>query len=356
MNTGICCYMCFTPVRGLSQFSPPPMPKRRHGGHLSTEQHVRIRAEYKYLRGRGAIRKLARRFHVSHDTVERHVAAPSGHLTDTSAARSHPKLSKEDQKLFAEYMSTYGPVSKENLPGLLAEMYPNVSVSASTCVRYLKGAGLKHYATQTGPPIQERDKPARAAFAQDMLNKLPQTLFTDESTIGHLHSRAHGYWGERPGEHYHLSFPSGLRSNTVGSITSASTLPLQFPSETLTGARFGKVLDNILDNAPGNIKYLVMDNARIHGVPDVLDVLENHDVTWTKIPPYSPDLNPMEHCWANLKQQIDKENYQEQFTSVAALDGEAKRLWSKLDLTGTMESYKRTLHSVVDSNGEYTGA
>ena len=45
---------------------------------------------------------------------------------------------------------------------------------------------------------------------------------------------------------------------------------------------------------------VVMDNATFHkGEAAALLEAAGHRVLW--LPPYSPDLNPIEHCWAWIK-------------------------------------------------------
>ena len=46
---------------------------------------------------------------------------------------------------------------------------------------------------------------------------------------------------------------------------------------------------------------IVMDNATFHKREDIQEILEEagHDILW--LPPYSPDLNPIEAVWAWIK-------------------------------------------------------
>ncbi|WP_281268185.1 transposase [Suttonella ornithocola] len=51
---------------------------------------------------------------------------------------------------------------------------------------------------------------------------------------------------------------------------------------------------------------MVMDNAAFHKRSDIQAIIEEHghEIVW--LPPYSPDLNPIEKMWAWIK-QIRKE-------------------------------------------------
>ena len=54
---------------------------------------------------------------------------------------------------------------------------------------------------------------------------------------------------------------------------------------------------------------VIMDNAPWHKGDDIKQLVENTGATLLKLPPYSPDLNPIEHAWANLKKAIRKAAY-----------------------------------------------
>lgn len=50
----------------------------------------------------------------------------------------------------------------------------------------------------------------------------------------------------------------------------------------------------------------MQDNARIHTARIVQDWLHEQEFEVLEWPPYSPDLNPIEHVWARLKELVNE--------------------------------------------------
>ena len=50
------------------------------------------------------------------------------------------------------------------------------------------------------------------------------------------------------------------------------------------------------------IAILVFDSASIHKSNEGIAWLEKRGINWEKLPPYSPNLNIIEHCWFKLKE------------------------------------------------------
>lgn len=51
---------------------------------------------------------------------------------------------------------------------------------------------------------------------------------------------------------------------------------------------------------------LILDNASFHKGKDIENILKEAKVELLYLPPYSPDLNPIENYWAPLKYHIKK--------------------------------------------------
>ena len=54
---------------------------------------------------------------------------------------------------------------------------------------------------------------------------------------------------------------------------------------------------------PGVLSVLVLDNARIHHNNEILELVDQFDVCVEYLPPYSPDLNPIEEAYSKILRQ-----------------------------------------------------
>lgn len=63
--------------------------------------------------------------------------------------------------------------------------------------------------------------------------------------------------------------------------------------------------DYLLPNLPKEA-VIVMDNASFHRKKKLYDLTQKTGVRLIFLPPYSPELNPIEHVWSWLKRHLRK--------------------------------------------------
>ena len=51
---------------------------------------------------------------------------------------------------------------------------------------------------------------------------------------------------------------------------------------------------------------IIMDNARFHRISVLKGIAEQKGHKVLPLPPYSPELNPIEKIWANIKRELRK--------------------------------------------------
>jgi transposase len=80
-----------------------------------------------------------------------------------------------------------------------------------------------------------------------------------------------------------------------------ATMTLEAPTD---GDVFLAYLEHVLcpQLKPGQI--VVMDNLAAHKVDGVKELIRQTGASLLYLPPYSPDFNPIERCWAQVKQRL----------------------------------------------------
>ena len=104
------------------------------------------------------------------------------------------------------------------------------------------------------------------------------------------------------------------------------------------------------------------DNASIHTARKVKDWFEEHGIWVIDWPPHSPDLNPIEHIWKALKDQLYRDNPYLDFLrgSEADIQVFAKALqdtWDSLPqalIDRLVDSMPSRLQAVHQARGWYT--
>jgi transposase len=157
----------------------------------------------------------------------------------------------------------------------------------------------------------EQDRPdvaaARAAWRTDQKGLDPKRLvFIDETGCATNMARTRGRCprsqrlkGQVPHGHWKITtFTAGLRIDGL-------TAPMVLDGP-MNGDWFKAYVEQILvpTLSPGDI--VVMDNLSSHKGEDVRTAIEAAGAQLRYLPPYSPDLNPIEQAFAKLKAHLRK--------------------------------------------------
>ena len=88
---------------------------------------------------------------------------------------------------------------------------------------------------------------------------------------------------------------------------------------------------------------VVMDNLPAHKVSGIKELIEAKGAKLIYLPPYSPDLNPIEKCWSKIKTHLRKAKARTRAELEKALQ-EALLLITKEDALGWFKSCGYTIH------------
>ena len=155
---------------------------------------------------------------------------------------------------------------------------------------------------------RERDEVKRAGFIAQLAEiPLSQRVYVDESGMDKRDDYGYG-WCER-GERFE-ALKSGRRGTRVNMIAGYREQQLIAPF-TVEGACNRTMFETWIETClvpslePGQV--VIIDNATFHHGGRIEALITAADCHLLYLPPYSPDFNRIEKCWAWLKSRIRKQ-------------------------------------------------
>lgn len=159
---------------------------------------------------------------------------------------------------------------------------------------------ITHKKKTTG--YKERSEAARQAY-QETIEEVPisRRIYIDESGVSQCYCREHGralrgerVYGMRPGRKF-------ARVNVVAGYCDGQILGEYCYVGSATAKLFEDWFCDLLLPTTRAGDVIVMDNASFHNKKRLRMYAAVYKVIIIFLPPYSPDFNPIEHVWANMK-------------------------------------------------------
>ena len=151
---------------------------------------------------------------------------------------------------------------------------------------------------------KERCDEKREVYLQALTDKCAagkEIVYVDECGFRAESYRHHGY---APKGECVFGLISGTRTRTTtlvaARISSAFTAPCLFDGS-CDAACFNAWLETYLCPRLSASDVVVLDNAKIHKTLRTRELIEAAGAEVLFLPPYSPDYNPIEHDFANIK-------------------------------------------------------
>jgi len=246
-------------------------------------------------------RKIASIFSVSRSTVYR--LEKQQERTGSVALRTHQRgrkhlLDRTDLNHIQSQIEAHRDITIEEL-----RQHLHLKASYSTVERAVRGLGYTIKKKSTPASVGVPDVAQKRALWKDSLNSIDakHLVFLDESGVNTNMTRRYGrsIGKTRVADHVPLNTPT--TTTVLSSIrTDGSHIAVTYQGGT-TGERFVSYLKEHLLTAlkPGDV--VVMDNLRSHHVREVEEAFAGTGVKYCYLPPYSPDLNPIEKMWSKMK-------------------------------------------------------
>lgn len=128
-----------------------------------------------------------------------------------------------------------------------------------------------------------------------------QVIFVDE-TGSHIDMARAYAWATR-GQRAYAAKPRnrGQALTLIGALGGSGLVATMTVAGGTDGEVFRSYVEQVLapQLRPGQV--VRMDNLKAHKVPGIREAIEATQATLLYLPPYSPDLSPIELCWSKVK-------------------------------------------------------
>ena len=236
--------------------------------------------------------EAARRFSVNRSTIYRWLAAKD----PTTRQKTGPKKMRcLDEAALKKHVADFPDLTQN-------ERASHFGVSEASIGYGLRKLGITRKKKTLG--YKERCDEKRQVYRQALAEKHAtgkKIVYVDECGFRAERYRCHGY--ALKGEPV-FGLVSGTRTRTTtlvaARIDSHFTAPCLFDGS-CNAACFNAWLEAYLCPRLSVSDVVVLDNAKIHKTRRTRELIEASGAEILFLPPYSPDYNPIEHDFANIK-------------------------------------------------------
>ena len=186
------------------------------------------------------------------------------------------------------------------------------TISEATVCRILRRHGFTRKKVRL--VALQRSLPVRAMFMAHILSfRREMLVFVDETgSDARSYIRKFGYSlrGERA--ECHKLLVRGERILAIGALAPDGILAVEFTKGTVNGDVFedfarGSLIPNMKPFDGSNEKsVVVMDNLSVHHVNFIQSLFDDAGILVLFLPPYSPDMNPIEEAFSYVKSYLKK--------------------------------------------------
>ncbi len=164
-----------------------------------------------------------------------------------------------------------------------------------------------HHSKKKTTHYQEQSYDKVAAYKYEIMDIMPENIaYVDETGIDSYLYREHGYAPRGQQVHARIRGRKYARTGIVAAMLGGKAIAPSKYSGTMNHVLFEDWFQNVLFPELPAGTVIVMDNASFHRKDVLYAMAQEHGFTLIFLPPYSPELNPIEHFWANMKRCVRK--------------------------------------------------
>ena len=222
---------------------------------------------------------------------------------------SNKKLTENDELVLLELIIEHPAMYLQELQSALSQS-TGTNVSISTICKFLQKQGITY--KKLSFQAQQRNDELRQKYISDISLLEPHMfIFIDETgTDKRTALRRFGHSFRCTRAVTQRLLVRGKRFLSIAAMTIDGILDVYITSESVDGFTFERfiercILPHLLPyNGTNPRSVVIMDNASIHNIQPAVDLITSSGALLIFLPPYSPDLMPIEECFSKVKAYI----------------------------------------------------
>lgn len=271
-----------------------------------------------------------------------------------------PKLSPALQQLIEDAMRSDDEMTATQLQAMLASR--DIYVSLATIVRNRLDLGWTYRGSAYCQLIRQQNKDKRLDWARTYIDdEFENVIWTDETTVQiETHKRyCYRKEGHKPRPKPRPKHP--VKVHVWAGISKQGATKVCIFEGIMAAPLYCEILEKTLlpfindKFPPPNVHRFMQDNDPKHTSRAAQDFFQRNSVNWWRTPPESPDMNPIENLWHELKEFIRREvkpkNKDELIEGIM-------QFWDSVDVYKCcryINHLKKVLPKVIEVRGEPTG-
>lgn len=270
-----------------------------------------------------------------------------------------PKISPDIQRLIEEVMRQDDETTATQIQAILADR--GIYVSLATIVRSRCQLGWIYRGSAYCQLIREANKVKRLEWAQDNLHdSFDNVIWSDETTVQLENHRRYCYRkdGEKPRPKPRPKHP--IKVHVWAGISKKGATAVCIFEGIMAAPLFCEILKRTLlpflqQKFPSTEHRFMQDNDPKHTSRTAQDFYSRSGINWWRTPAESPDLNPIENLWHELKEYVRRTV--KPTTKLELVNG-INSFWATVDENKCchyINHLKKVIPRVIEVNGDATG-